>query len=154
MTDVAEFWIRRFLYCNFALQDRNGTQMLAKAVRRAFDSAQENDLKDELFSAAMALRRRKKPITIGDFAHEYLSQEAGEKVCQGVDQDLLNSDFKIDRTVLESVLQFKNFRLDNGVWVSAPIDQIGRAVRVSNGRKRTLTCKGLVEEEIIRTRHA
>jgi hypothetical protein len=61
--------------------------------------------------------------------------------------------FDFQTETFDSVLQFRVFHLDSGVFVSAPLEEIGESVRV-NPITRELSCRGTIVAEQVRARHA
>src|SRR5690606_25827077 len=109
---------------------------------------------EQLHTAMLSIRRSpQRRISLRQFADRYLSESAKDTFLRAVpNEDALNSPFDFRRDVFDETLRFRIFRLENDVFVSSPLDQIGRSVRVADNRR--LRCEGQIVEEKMRARHA
>lgn len=152
--DVADFWISRFLACELGIRDETGTRLLAKTVRAAYERCDDPHDQEQLHTAMLSIRRSpQRRISLRQFADRYLSDSAKDAFLKAApNDDALNSPFDFRRDVFDETLRFRVFRLENDVFVSSPLDQIGRSVRVADNRR--LRCEGQIVEEKMRARHA
>ncbi|HEX4961872.1 MAG TPA: hypothetical protein VF173_13595 [Thermoanaerobaculia bacterium] len=153
--DVASFWITRFLDCVPSMHDEVGSRLLAKAVRKAFERTDVPEQRQQLHAAAMAVRHSpNRRITLSTFANRYLDPDIRPMFLSGLPNDeTRHALFTFDRQTFDSVLQFRVFELESGVFVSSPLDQIGESVKVHTGATTELTCQGIVRNEFLRARH-
>ena len=154
---AADYWISNFLDCRLALEGEAGTRLLAKHLREAYESLASQADRDQLYNAMTAVRTSPKTTwSAKQFAAQYLQGEAKRVFLQSVPADLRNLSFKFQRDVFENKLNFRVFRLQNDVYVSAPFGTIGtgKTVRITEGKQRKLRCEGPIAEEKVRARHA
>lgn len=153
--DLADFWIKRFLDCQFGLHDEAGTRQLARAVRKAYEVAESLDAKEQLYSAIIAMRRSpQKRVSMRDFARRYLDGEANEAFMAAVPDEIAGSVFQFQTDLFDQTLKFRVFRLEGDVFVSSPVTEIGKSVRVTGEGTRRLQCAGDIVDEKMRSKHA
>lgn len=151
----ADYWIAAFLGCRLGLEGEAGTRLLVKYLRQTYDSADNQEIRDQLFGAMMAIRTSpKRTWSLKQFARNYLNVEAKKAFIAEVPEELAGMSFAFDRKVFEDKLNFRIFRLQDDVYVSAPFGTIGSSVQVSEGKQRRLQCEGVVVDEKVRARHA
>lgn len=150
---AADFWISRFLGALFSIQGDAGTRLLASCLRRAYDNAQTQQPKEDLYAATVAVRRSpRRRWSLRDFADNYLGREARALFLDSApNEETISSTFEFRRETFDRTLNFRIFHLDTDVWVSAPIRQIGRSVTLSENDSR-LSCEGRIVEDMLRTR--
>lgn len=153
--DIADFWIGRFLECTLALKDEAGTRVLARTLRRVYETCARAEGKEQLQAAIMAMRRSPhRRISLATFADRYLDGEAKDAfLAIAPEAPTRAALFDFDLATFDSVLQFRVFQLHTGVYVSSPPSQIGESVRITGDRERTLSCEGTIVDEKMRTRH-
>lgn len=150
---VADLWISKFLEARLQMTPTEGTRLLARALRHAHDQFQDDPIaQSEIHAAILGIRASNAAnISIDSIANQYLSPTVATAVRSvGRNDDAATAAFQLDKTLFDQQIQFRIYRLDNGVWVSAPFDQLGDGV-TREGRR--LTATGLVEEEQIRAQH-
>ncbi len=154
--DVADFWIERFLACNLGIRADTGTRLLAKTARSVYERSETADDRETLHAAMMSMRRSpQKRVSLQTFAVRYLEGELRERFLNAAPNDhSRDSLFDFRRDVFDETLGFRIFELDTGVFVSSPLDQVGKSVRVGSGERRRLRCEGDVVEDRVRARHA
>src|SRR5258708_18497859 len=54
--DFADFWVGPFLQCVLSMKDDAGTRLLAKTVRRTYDTIENTEEREALHAAVMAMR--------------------------------------------------------------------------------------------------
>jgi hypothetical protein len=154
--EVADFWISRFLECRLGILGDAGTRMLSRMFQESFEKTSDLEEKEALFGAVMALRHSPQTrLSLQDVAEDYLDGLVRERFISSVpNPESLTSVFDFKREVFDSSLQFRIFQLESGVFVSAPLTEIGQSVQVSEGERRTLSCEGEIVDERLRRRHA
>jgi hypothetical protein len=156
--DIADFWIMRFLQCQLALQDEAGTRLLARTLRKAYDTCPQIEEKEQLYSAIVAIRSSPtKRWSLTRIANNYLQDAAKEAFLAAAPNDETRaSQFEFDRTLFDEVMQFRVFHLENDIYVSSPFSQVGAAVTIAETptAPRYLTCRGKILDEKVRSRHA
>jgi hypothetical protein len=153
---AADYWISTFLDCRLGLEGETGTRHLAKYLREAYESMENQDDRDQIYNAMIAVRTSPKRIwSAKKFATEYLQGEAKRVFLQTVPTELRDLSFKFTRSVFEDKLNFRVFRLEDDVYVSAPFGTIGngKTVRIIDGKQRKLRCEGPIADEKVRARH-
>lgn len=135
--DVANFWIRRFLEAQLTITPAAGTKVLADALKRTSEADLDQVENREVQTAALAVHTMQRDHwSIDQVAEEFLSGRAKEVFLESVDNDeARTSIFRLDRSALERGLSVRNFRLPDGVFVSAPITEVGedKLVRILDG---------------------
>ena len=155
--DVADFWIYRFLQCLPAIASDAGTRLLAKSIKQAIAKCASVEEQEQVLAAVMAVRRSpQRRWSLRQFAEQYLSDDALAAFRATVpNNNTWETSFDAQRDILDGSLQFGAYQLDSGVWVSSPLDQIGRAVQLSQREGRQhLATEGAVVREGVKTRHA
>jgi hypothetical protein len=154
--DVADFWIVRFLGAVLAVHGPTGTRHLARCLREAFEKAQTATEQEQIYSAVMAVRHsHKSRWSLREFADHFLSGHTRQSfIGAAPNQETIDSSFDFDRAMFDSVLNFRIFGLNTGVFVSTPLGEVGKSVVVSGTTQKVLRCEGTVVEEHLRMRHA
>ena len=156
--DVADFWITRFLECRFGLAGEAGTRLLARTVRKAYDTCKDADDQEQLYAAVMAMRRSPhKRLSLEDFADRYLTKDGSAyKAFIGAipNRESSSAVFDFQTETFDRTLHFRVFQLNTGVFVTSPLTEIGGSVQITGGIEKHLSCKGDIVEEHLRTRHA
>jgi hypothetical protein len=125
--DVADFWVRRFLAAELMITPAQGTKVLADALKRASEAELTPEENKQVHTAALAVHTmRRDHWSLEQVADEFLGGKAKEAFLASVDNDeARTSVFRLDREALERGLNVRNFRLPEGVFVSAPITEVG-----------------------------
>jgi len=151
----ADYWIATFLDCRLGLEGEAGTRLLVKYLRQTYESMDDQEVRDQLYGAMVAIRTSpKRTWSLKQFATHYLDGKAKMGFIQEVPGELADLSFRFDRKVFEDKLNFRIFRLQDDVYVSAPFGAIGSSVQITEGQQRRLQCQGVVVEERVRARHA
>jgi hypothetical protein len=153
---VADFWISRFLQCILSLHADAGTRLVARAFRNAIDSCNNPNDQEALIGAVLALhhtrRRRWSPQQIAD---EFLDGQAKTEFLGAIpNPQTLTNTFDFLTETFDSVIRFRIFKLHTGVFVSSPLEEVGRTVKIQGDRERRLSCEGVIVEEKVRIQHA
>jgi hypothetical protein len=153
--EVADFWIARFLQCALAMKGEAATRMLAKIIRKVHETRTASEEREQLQAAVAAVRHTpNKRMSLKRFADVYLNDDVRKTFLDALPNDYTaTSSFDFDRETFDSVLQFRVFQLDTGVFVSSPLGQVGESVKITDGSERKLTCEGRVLDERLKTRH-
>ena len=153
---AADLWIDNFLDAQLQMSSSEGTRMLARALRLAFDrTAGDQQAQDELGAAIAGARvSGQRRVSLDGVAHRYLGPVAAEALVAGIGAEARTAMFALDVKTFDAVIQFRRFTLDNGVIVSAPFAEIGSdGVELSEaGGRRHLKIEGEVAQEQVRTR--
>jgi hypothetical protein len=154
--DVANFWVSRFLQCSPSLRKEAGTRMLAKVVQKAYETCSDQNGKEQIQTAIMAMRQSPhKRISLEAFAKNYLEGEAKEAFLDATPNSQTRATFfDFERQTFDDVLQFCVFQLNTGVYVSTPPSEIGSSVHISGQAEKKLVCEGIIIDDKIRMRHA
>jgi hypothetical protein len=154
---VADLWIVKFLQARLQMSDAEGTQLLARSLRTAHTRTRDDSrAQDQINAAIAALRTSNQPRwSIDAVASTFLSGEASEAFLSHVRPEERGAAFGLDREKFDHLIQYKRFKLANGVIVSAPFVEIGSQGGVTitevEGERR-LQAEGVIEEEQVRTR--
>lgn len=125
--DVASFWIQRFLESSLAITPAAGTKVLADALKRAASADLNATENQQVHAAALAVHTMPQTHwSLEQIANEFLSGKAREVFLSTAENDATRTSvFALDRAALQRGLNYRNFRLPDNVWVSAPINQVG-----------------------------
>lgn len=150
---VADYWVTDFLEAGFAINDVKGTTLVAEGLKAAFHKA-DADGKQKVMEAAMALMADgRRTWSLQRIASEYLPADLSAVFC-GIapNADTLTGKFMLSKDLLRDRINYRIFQLETGVWVSSPFNEVGRSVKVEgNGKRRTLTARGVIESERVRS---
>jgi len=151
--DVAEFFISTFLGCTLSITSDIGSRILAETLRAVYDHLADPSQREQLHSAIVAIRNAPgSRISLEAFAERYLGPELGAEFLERApNQETAAAMFEFSKQSFDDVLQFRVFELKNGLYVYAPLAQVGDTVRVTDGH---LVCEGTIEKEKLRTKHA
>jgi hypothetical protein len=154
--DIADFWIERFLQCRFSISGEAGSRLLADAFKEAADASITMEEKEQLIAAIMAIRNSPRSRwSIREIADSFLEGNPRDVFLESTPNvETRSSTFEIDRDVFNSVLKFRIFSLDTGVFVSSPLEEVGNSVSLEGDEEKTLECRGTVLDQKVRTRHA
>lgn len=151
---VADYWVTDFLDAGFAINDVKGTTLVAEGLKAAFQKA-DSAGKQRVMEVAMALMADgRRAWSLQRIANEYLDQAELSAAFRSVapNADTLVGKFMLSKDLLRERINYRVFQLTSGVWVSSPFDEVGRSVMVdAQGKKRTLTARGVIESERVRS---
>jgi hypothetical protein len=125
--DVAAFWIRRFLEAGLSITPAAGTKVLADALKRASDAELSPQENQQVHAAALALHTIPQTHwSLEEVANNFLAGKAREVFLSTAENETARtSTFELDREALQRGLSYRNLRLPDNVWISAPIEQVG-----------------------------
>ncbi|WP_060916359.1 hypothetical protein [Microbacterium oleivorans] len=154
---VADLWIVKFLQARLQMSDTEGTMLLARSLRAAHSRTKDDSVLQEQINAAIgALRTSNQPRwSIDSVAQTFLSGAAAESFLSHSRPEERGAAFALDLERFDHLIQYKRFRLRNGIIVSAPFVEIGDAGGVTifeDADGRRLQAEGVIEEEEVRTR--
>lgn len=150
---VADYWVTDFLDAEFAINDYKGTSLAAAALKIAFQKADSRG-KQKIMEAAIALMAdSRRAWSLRKIADEFIPAELSDVFCSvSPNTETLTNKFMLDRDLLRDRINYRVFRLKTGVWVSSPFSEVGRTVKLEDdGKKRTLTACGVVEDERVQS---
>jgi hypothetical protein len=149
---AADFWIHLFLNARYAMDSKNATNQLVGYLKDAFQSSVGHQ-REQLYSAITGIPLLPdRDWTFKEVAEQYLDKEYRSGFLSLVPVELRESSFKIDSGVFESKLNTRVFETVEGVWLSAPLSEIGSSVKVVDDRNQ-ITFKGTIKAEEMRARH-
>jgi hypothetical protein len=127
---VAEFWIERFLEAGLTITPDAGTRMLADAFRQAAQADLSYDQREQLQATLMAVRNMPaRRLSLQQVADEFLDPPLAEPfLAAAPNPDAARSLFRLNRDLFDRTVNYRVFRLDTGVWVSAPLEEVGQSV--------------------------
>jgi hypothetical protein len=154
---VADFWVTRFLTAATEMGTREGTSKLATVLKKTNERLQnEAAALDQLHAAIATLRtgpKRRQSLT--SIATELLDGSARQAFLDEAGTGpQVSAVFDVDVPRLDELIQYRVFRLNNGVTVSAPFMAVGSdddspvQLTEMHGTRR-VTASGIVESEKI-----
>ncbi len=151
---AADYWINRFLDSQPSLSGKAGTRLLARCLRQTHDSLAAQADKDQISGSIVAVRAsQKRRWSISRFANEYLTGNVKDVFLANTPAESRSATFSFDKDEFDQKINFRVFRLQDNVMVSAPFGSIGKSVRLHDGNQRTLKCEGIVVAEKVRSQH-
>jgi hypothetical protein len=152
---AADYWVNRFLDSRPSLTGKAGTRLLARCLRRTYDSLTDRADKNQLSDAIVAVRAsQRRQWSLKRFAEEYLTDNAKNAFLHHAPAETRSSTFTFNKEEFESKLNLRVFRLQDDVTVAAPFGTVGNSVKITDGPQRTLTCEGIIVAEKVRAQHA
>ena len=152
---AADLWIEKFLDAQLQMSSSEGTKMLARAMRLAFDrTTGDQQAQDELNAAIAALRVGGQARTSLREVADGLGPAAAGALTTGISSEASAAMFELDLATFDAVIQYRRFTLNNGVIVSAPFVEMNSGeveVTEVDGRRR-LKLEGDIATEQVRTR--
>jgi hypothetical protein len=147
---VAEFWIERFLEAGLTITPDAGTRMLADAFRQAAQADLSYEQREQLQAALMVVRNRPaQRSSLERIAEEFLAPDVATPfLAAAPNPESARSMFRLNRDLFDRTVNYRVFRLDTGVWVSAPLEEIGQSVQVTRARGRDAERAGGLGERV------
>ncbi len=135
---VADFWIDGFLGAGLAITPDTGTRLVADAFRNAARADLSYDQREQLHAAVMAIRNRPpQRSSLQGIAAEFLSPGVAEPfLAAAPNPESARSLFQLNRQLFDRSVNYRNFRLTTGVWVSAPLGEVGDSVTITRMRPK------------------
>lgn len=151
----ADYWVDKFLECQFALSGIMGTRRLAGYLRSAHDSLSSQGDKDQVFSAIVAIRTSPtNNWTYQRVANRFLSGPAQAEFLSRIPARERTLAFSFDRNEFENRLNFRVFQTHQGIYISAPFGAVGTTVKLTGQTQRRVKVDDIVVDEKVRARHA
>lgn len=152
---VANYWVTTFLDCNFLIDSKTGTQMLARLLKETHESLSNRSDKDQITAAVLGVRgSQRKNWSLRRFANDFLAGNVKSTFLGKAPPEAASTEFELDRPELEARVSLRVFRLQDDVVVMAPFDAINNSVRISGTDERRLKCEGIVVDESVRSKRA
>ncbi|MCA9125651.1 MAG: hypothetical protein KDB22_01155 [Planctomycetales bacterium] len=152
---VANYWVTSFLECDFLINGKTGTQLLARVLRETHDSLASRDDKDQIAASILSVRAsQRKSWSLSKFANEYLSGSVKSTFLSKAPPAAVSTSFPLDRAELETKAGLRVFKTEDGVTVMAPFDTINNSVKLTGQSQRKLKYEGIVTEEKVRAKSA
>ena len=110
--------------------------MLADAFRQAAKAELSYPQREQLQAALMAVRNMPaRRFSLEQVAEEFLAPEVAQPFLKAApNPESARSLFRINRDVFDRTVNYRVFRLDTGVWVSAPLEEIGQSVQITRAQ--------------------
>ncbi|MCA9178429.1 MAG: hypothetical protein KDB14_28405 [Planctomycetales bacterium] len=151
----ADYWVDKFLECQFALSGVMGTRRLAGYLRAAHDALTSQADKDQVFSTILAIRTSpNKNWTYQRVASRFLSGTAQGEFLARIPVRERSLAFSFARDEFEKRLNFRVFETQQGIYISAPFGTVGKTVKVIEKKRRRVQVDDVVVDERVRSRHA
>jgi hypothetical protein len=150
---VAEYWVKAFLECDYLINGKTGTQLLARTLRKTHEELESRADKDQITTSILSVRgSQRRRWSLRSFANEYLTGTAKATFLANIPPAALTTQFSLDKPELEARVNLRVFRLEDDVIVMAPFDSINHSVRITGGQQRRLRCEGNVVDEKVRSK--
>lgn len=146
---VASFWLHRFLGARLDLAGDRGTLVFGKAVKQAFGRLRGDPEAQAELAAALDINDQRR-MSIGSFAEERLGESAAAAlVAAAPSPETAEAEFDFHPGVFAQPVGYLVFRLDTGVLISAPLDEVGRSVKLTD---EVVETRGTVTGRTVRSR--
>jgi hypothetical protein len=132
-TEVADFWVTRFLDASLGITSEQGTKLLASTLTKVWAATDDTAQREQLIAGMTAIRQSPRTQwSLRDFADQYLG-EALKPLFEHAapNADGYNSEFQFSREVFDTAVQFRVFELENRIIVSTPFAEVGRSVLIT-----------------------
>lgn len=152
----ADYWVDKFLECQFALSGVMGTRRLTGYLRSAHDALTTQPERDQVFSTILAIRTSPtRNWTYQRVADQFLAGVAQNEFLLRIPARERNLAFAFDRKEFEQRLNFRIFETQQGIYISAPFGTVGTTVKLTGQTtQRRVKVDDLVVDEKVRARHA
>jgi len=155
--ETAAYWIDDFLHAQLSLAAGTGSIALARALKDAWESAPSDDIRDQYYSAAIAVRASTAARTsLKSFADSYLTGTAKSRFLQTRDaREHRSRQFQFDPTAFDRVANFRVLRTANGLRISAPFataDDLLEFNEIEGGLRREVIARGTVVDDKVAAR--
>jgi hypothetical protein len=154
-TELADFWIVRFLDCRLMITDEQGTKVVAEMFRKFYKQSNDLSSKEAAYGAMISLKNsRRKRWSIKNIASELLNGEDGRRFLRcAPNEECKRSEFNFNKEVFQDRIGTRVFHLNTEVIVASPFAEIGKSVSLNGKGNRDLVCKGTVMDESIRKKN-
>jgi hypothetical protein len=131
----------------FVLTGKAGTRLLAKCLRETHGATSTQEDRDQISNAIVAMHAsQRRNWSLRSFTNEYLSGTAKQLFISRSPPESRTTTFRVQKDEFEQKLNFRVFRLEDNVMVSAPFGAIGKSVSRP-------VMQAIVEKVIIRHGH-
>jgi hypothetical protein len=153
---VSDLWIVKFLEARLQMTSDEGTRLLARSLRYAHDKFESDpEAQAEIQAAIVRLRNSQATrVTLAQISGQFSPPVAAAFRSQQKNEDALGASFELRKDLFDSLVEYRIYALNNGVWVSAPFGTVGSDVtedQTPAGKRITAT--GIVETERVRSKH-
>lgn len=149
---TTELWVEHFLDCRLSVSGSFGTQRLAGYLGDLYKKSDGHATREQIFNAIVAVRTAPvRRMSFLKFAKDYLSGETKNEFLAIVLSEERSMTFDFDRAVFENKLGFRVFKMEDDVFVSAPLGVIGTSVKITNEQ---LKYEGEINEEYLKATNA
>lgn len=153
---AADYWVNLFLDSVPSLSGRAGTLLLARCLRRTHDALTDQDDKDQLSNAIVALRAStKNQWSLQKFANDFLTDNAKKEFIERTPPESRAATFTLDKAEFSEKINLRVFRTEDNVMVAAPFSTIGKSLKIRDTAvARKIKYEGVVVSEKVRSQHA
>lgn len=144
-TDIktaAEYWVASFLKADFAINTHAGTTLVVQALKTSFEEARSPQMRAKVTDIGRALvTDKRKTWSLQTIADRFVPKALRATFC-GVapNDDMRLGKFSLNKELLSSKANLRQFELEDGTVVSAPFSSIGDAKA-----KKTVRLTGTAE---------
>lgn len=152
---AADFWVGKFLDAQLQLGPREGSRLLAKALRDTHDKCGDDlGAQAQVHVAILGISSSNQSLfSLQDVEDRYLSGRAAEVFHNQVKSEpLRTSRFQLDESAFESQIHYRIYTLKTGIIVSVPLEAAETVEVTEEGDQRLLRLSGTIQEEKLRSR--
>ena len=147
---TTDLWVEKFLACKLSTSGVYGTLQLATYIAKAFEKIDDVDGREELFNAVIAVRTSPvRRMSCNKFAKNYLDGKTKDIFLASIPTEEKRVTFDFVREEFENRLDFRAFKMKDGVTITAPFGTVGNSLNLTEGN---LDYSGVVDVESLRVR--
>lgn len=153
---AADYWVSLFLDGVPSLSGKAGTRLLARSLRQTHDALADQDDKDQLTNAIVAIRAStKKQWSLQRFANDFLTDNTKKEFIERTPPESRAAVFTLNKDEFAEKLNFRVFRTQDNVMVAAPFGTIGKSLKIQDTvSERKIKYEGVVVSEKVRPQNA
>jgi len=153
---VANYWIDDFLGASLSIEAASASKLMGRGLRAAHAAARNAAEQEEVMAAIMTLKHSQQRMwTFRSFAENHLTGFNRAKFLEAMpDEGAQNSGFEFVKDAFEEAVQYRVFQLPNQVFVTSPLSEVNRSVKIIESRgdgQRRVRCEGEIVDEKIRS---
>lgn len=150
---MADYWIKEFLLSDLATPGARGSMRLGEAMKAAFNTTDNSEIKDEIVAAIRLSGALDQRIFNTDEALKQmnLSEDTREVVTEHIPKKAREERFVLNAKELTDIAAFKSVALDNGVRLTADATNFDSLIveeKASDGKSTFMTEGKVVDQRL------
>lgn len=150
---ISDYWIKDFLFSDFATSGERGTKRLAKAIKDAINKGSEIEVKEELIAAFQLAKGLSGNMVSAESYSDRLglSEEAKNAIRSEMRNDLFTEQFQLNFAELNRMMPYRTIEMNNGAFLTADIKKFDKVFEKSeevNGNISFTTIGKVIDEKV------